>query len=83
MFPSSHKQIFSVFLMAMSGMPNETHKPLVTLILLMKTSSYVCFTVQWPYHSTHKLCYCYHHDVGQLSCAGLCYQITWPGEPTT
>jgi len=41
MFPPSCKQIPSIILMAMSGMPNETHKPLVTLTLLMRTSSYI------------------------------------------
>jgi len=28
---------------------NETHKPLVTLPVLLKTFTYICCTVQWPY----------------------------------
>jgi hypothetical protein len=41
---------------SIQGTANETHEPLVTLTTLFKNFfSFVCFTVQWPYHSTSKL----------------------------
>jgi len=56
-------------LMAIQGMANETHQPLVNLI----TFSYICFNSTTAIFYK-QIAYCHSHDVGQLSSTRLCYQ---------